>query len=221
MESQPMFFNCPAYAGNDGAAPCGLPAEVEMRYTVRSTDGPLEGARIRCPRGHWFNGPIEFLTVKSEEEHAPGTAGRALGAGPDSCRHQSASPFGGTPKPPKRGSTASRPNDAPAYYLGRPASLWISVMPPTGSGQVDVEQDDARVQLASGRQRLGGVPRLADDLKALRLEQGANRRTEANVVIHDEYPRPQPSSTRRVRPSVIRACPDASSRERSDGKPAE
>jgi hypothetical protein len=130
MEGQPMFLNCPAYVGNDGAAPCGLPAEVEVRYTVRSTDGPLEGAKIRCPRGHWFNGPIEFLTVKSGEEHAPGTAGRALGAGPDSCRHQSASPFGGTPNPPKRGSTASRPNGAPAYYLGRPASLWISVISP-------------------------------------------------------------------------------------------
>jgi hypothetical protein len=34
---------------------------VEMRYTVRSTDGPLESAKIR-PRGHWFNGPIESLT---------------------------------------------------------------------------------------------------------------------------------------------------------------
>jgi hypothetical protein len=29
-----------------------------------STDGPLASAKIRCPRGHWFNGPIEFLTWK-------------------------------------------------------------------------------------------------------------------------------------------------------------
>jgi len=58
MDSQPIFLNCPAYAGKDGAARCGLPAEVELRYTVRSTDGPLESAKIRCPRGHWFNGPI-------------------------------------------------------------------------------------------------------------------------------------------------------------------
>jgi hypothetical protein len=27
---------------------------------MRSTDGPLEAAMIRCPSGHWFNGPNEF-----------------------------------------------------------------------------------------------------------------------------------------------------------------
>jgi hypothetical protein len=30
-----------------------------------------------------------------------------------------------------RGSADSRPNGAPAYYLGRPASLWISITSPT------------------------------------------------------------------------------------------
>jgi hypothetical protein len=34
---------------------------VEYRYTIRSTDGPLESAKIRCPRGHCFNGPIDSL----------------------------------------------------------------------------------------------------------------------------------------------------------------
>ena len=63
MQSQKMFRDCPAYMGKGSAARCGLPAGVEMRYTVRSTDGPLESAKIRCPRGHWFNGPIESLTV--------------------------------------------------------------------------------------------------------------------------------------------------------------
>jgi hypothetical protein len=63
MESQAMFLNCPAYLGNAAAARCGLPAEVEVRYIGRSTDGPLESAKIRCPLGHWFNGPIEYLTV--------------------------------------------------------------------------------------------------------------------------------------------------------------
>jgi hypothetical protein len=66
MDSPPMFLNCPAYAGNTGAARCGLPAEVELHYTVRSTDGPLESAKIRCPRGHWFNGPIESLTAQEQ-----------------------------------------------------------------------------------------------------------------------------------------------------------
>src|SRR5215831_2223693 len=73
MDSQPIFLNCPAYAGKDGAARCGLPAEVELRYTVRSTDGPLESAKIRCPRGHWFNGPIEFLTAPEQPAVAAGS----------------------------------------------------------------------------------------------------------------------------------------------------
>jgi hypothetical protein len=63
MEGQITFLDCPAYLREDGAARCGLPAEVEYRYTQRSTDGPLESAKIRCPLGHWFNGPIEFLAL--------------------------------------------------------------------------------------------------------------------------------------------------------------
>jgi hypothetical protein len=62
MEASVAFLDCPAYMDKRGAARCGLPAEVEYRYTVRSSDGPLESAKICCPRGHWFNGPIEFLT---------------------------------------------------------------------------------------------------------------------------------------------------------------
>jgi len=56
-----MFMDCPEYMDKHGAVRCGLPAEVESRYTVRSSDGPLESAKIRCPRGHWFNGPVESL----------------------------------------------------------------------------------------------------------------------------------------------------------------
>jgi hypothetical protein len=40
-----------------------LPAVVEDRYSIRSTDGMLDGVRIRCPRGHWFLGPVDALTV--------------------------------------------------------------------------------------------------------------------------------------------------------------
>jgi hypothetical protein len=64
MDSHAMFLNCPGYVDNDGATRCGLPAEVEYRYILNSTDGPLEGAKIRCARGHSFNGPIECLTVQ-------------------------------------------------------------------------------------------------------------------------------------------------------------
>ena len=70
MEGQTMFLVCPAYLDSDGARRCGLPAKVQVRYTMRSTDGPLESAKIRCPRGHGFNGPIEFLTIE-EQPTAP------------------------------------------------------------------------------------------------------------------------------------------------------
>lgn len=62
VEGEAMLVDCPAFLGHDGVR-CGLPAEVEARYTIRSTDGPLESAKIRCPRGHWFNGLIESLTA--------------------------------------------------------------------------------------------------------------------------------------------------------------
>jgi hypothetical protein len=58
-----MFLDCPAYMDKSGSVRCGLPAEVEGRYLMTSTDGPLESARIRCPRGHFFNGPVESLTL--------------------------------------------------------------------------------------------------------------------------------------------------------------
>jgi len=66
MDGQAMLVDCPAFLGHhhqDGAVRCGLPAEVEAFYTIGSTDGPLDGARIRCPRGHWFNGLIEALSA--------------------------------------------------------------------------------------------------------------------------------------------------------------
>jgi hypothetical protein len=62
METDVMFLDCPEYMDRRGAVRCGLPAEVESWYVVKSTDGPLESAKIRCPRGHVFNGPIESLT---------------------------------------------------------------------------------------------------------------------------------------------------------------
>ena len=67
-----MFLDCPEYMDRHGAARCGLPAEVEYRYTMRSTDGPLESVRIRCPRGHCFNGPLESLTWEKAACVPPG-----------------------------------------------------------------------------------------------------------------------------------------------------
>lgn len=72
-----MFLNCPAYMDDDGATRCGLPAEVEYRYILSSTDGPLESAKIRCPRRHHLNGPIEYLTAP---EQPAATVSRCTGA---------------------------------------------------------------------------------------------------------------------------------------------
>jgi len=47
---------------------------------MRSSDGPLEAAMIRCPSGHWFNGPIESLTWEGKHQHEPGNAAVASGA---------------------------------------------------------------------------------------------------------------------------------------------
>jgi hypothetical protein len=63
METSVAFLDCPAYLDQRGAVRCGLPAEVEYRYAARSCDGQVESAKIRCPRGHWFNGPIELLII--------------------------------------------------------------------------------------------------------------------------------------------------------------
>ena len=70
MTNETTFLDCPAYLDRQGAVRCGLPAEVEDRYTMTSTDGPLESARIRCPEGHMFNGPIESLTLVKDGEAA-------------------------------------------------------------------------------------------------------------------------------------------------------
>jgi hypothetical protein len=130
-----MFLNCPAYLDQDSTVPCGLPAEVRCRFTMRSTDGPLESAMIRCPAGHCFSGPIEFLTRDSADNHDPGPAEPGSGAGRDSLQrgHGGARGRGGyavrdLPAAPERKDR--RPNTAPAYYLGHPAGLWITVMRP-------------------------------------------------------------------------------------------
>ena len=41
--------------------------EIEMRYTIRSTDGLLESAKIRCPRDHQHNGALLGLAASSIE----------------------------------------------------------------------------------------------------------------------------------------------------------
>jgi len=63
METQLMSLDCPAYLDRHGSQRRGLPAEVRSRFTMSSSDGPVEAAMIRCPAGHWFTGPLEPLTL--------------------------------------------------------------------------------------------------------------------------------------------------------------
>jgi hypothetical protein len=70
MHTDVAFLDCPAYMKGRGVARCGLPAEVEYWYTVRSSGGALPSAKIRCPRGHWFNGPVESLRLDGGSDAA-------------------------------------------------------------------------------------------------------------------------------------------------------
>jgi hypothetical protein len=72
------FLACPAYLSDDGSVRCGLPAEVTCRFTMRSSDGPLESVMIQCPGRHRFNAPVEFLTFEDD----PAPPGTGTGAAP-------------------------------------------------------------------------------------------------------------------------------------------
>jgi len=130
-----MFLDCPAYLDQDGTVRCGLPAEVRYRFLMHSTDGPVESAMITCPAGHYFCGAIESLTWHGKDHHDLGTAAVTSRPGRHSV-HDSHDGRDGTdgfavqlsPAGPEPGF--SRPSTAPAYYLGRPARLWITVMRP-------------------------------------------------------------------------------------------
>jgi len=129
------FFDCPAYLDVEGAVRCGLPAEVRCWFTMLSSDGPLESAMIRCPAGHWFNGPIEFLTGTSRQEPDRGTVGAGsrarrdgLMGGHDGRDGRDGFATQAFPAEPER--VSRRPNGAPAYYLGRPACVWITALSP-------------------------------------------------------------------------------------------
>jgi hypothetical protein len=127
-----MFLDCPAYLDQEGATRCGLPAEVSRRFIMRSTDGPMESAMIRCPAGHWFNGPIEFLTWDSPDKREPGTGAVTPSARRDSLTGSHDRAGGSAVGEVRAEPDSRRPTSAPSYYLGRPARLWITAMRPGG-----------------------------------------------------------------------------------------
>jgi hypothetical protein len=78
-----VFLDCPAYLDKDGAARCGLPAEVSRGFTRGSTDGPLESAVIRCAASSkpsasaslTLKGPARRPPRRSRPARARGTVG--------------------------------------------------------------------------------------------------------------------------------------------------
>jgi hypothetical protein len=76
MDAEMMFLDCPAHEDRHGTVRCGLPAEVEYWYTLGSTDGPLECAKIRCPADHVFNGPLDSLTWDKSKTQATSEVAR-------------------------------------------------------------------------------------------------------------------------------------------------
>ena len=77
------FLACPAYLDDDRSVRCGLPAEVTCRFTMRSSDGPLESVMIQCPVRHHFNAPVEFLTF--EDGSSPSRTGTSTAQAPETA----------------------------------------------------------------------------------------------------------------------------------------
>ena len=42
---------------------CHEPAHVLERFTLASTDGPLEHVKVRCGGGHWFALPADRVVA--------------------------------------------------------------------------------------------------------------------------------------------------------------
>lgn len=161
-----MFLDCPAFLDHGLTARCGLPAEVRCRFTMRSSDGLLECAMIRCPVGHYFNAPIEFLTWNGNGYRDPSATaadapdGRDGQGSREGSRRSTARDYRAEPM-----SAISRLCTAPAYYQGRPAQLWITAMRPRRRTTCD-----QRTQAVSD----GGPP--APPRHAEQVTSGRNRR---------------------------------------------
>ncbi len=66
--------------------------------------------------------------------------------------------FEGTQTPPRRGSGGPRPNTVPAYYLGRPARVWISVTSPRRKSNAPRPLTDVALEASAAAlaHRVGG-----------------------------------------------------------------
>ena len=104
-------------------------------------------AILNTGAGHWFDGPIESLTWESSQKPAPGPGRNRPSARPDCCPgwHEGRADGGwlAVPCPRKPEREARRPNGAPAYYLGRPAHIYITAMRPPHRHAASDHQEQA------------------------------------------------------------------------------
>ena len=60
---------------------CDELAEVQWRAVMESTDGPVEHAKVRCVRRHWFLLPVSHL-VRPSRVTPPQTRPAGLASAP-------------------------------------------------------------------------------------------------------------------------------------------
>jgi hypothetical protein len=58
---------------------CAAPAEIVDRFTLPSTDAPIEHAKVRCSQRHWFALPVSMLRSPRQGERAPRSGRAATG----------------------------------------------------------------------------------------------------------------------------------------------
>jgi len=90
-----MFLDCPAYLDEEGALRCGLPAEVRRQFTMRSSDGPLEGRHDQVPVRPLGQRANRIPRTRTRAKHDPGNAEAASSASRDRLKRTHGGPDGG------------------------------------------------------------------------------------------------------------------------------
>lgn len=65
---------------------CGVPAEITDRFSLSSTDGPVDHVALSCVGGHHFRMPSELLSAGSREQLEPQAPFPGLAASADRSR---------------------------------------------------------------------------------------------------------------------------------------
>jgi hypothetical protein len=86
-----MFLECPAYMDAHGITRSALPAEIKIGTWPSQPTGRWKAARIRCPRGHRFDGlsnsiPGVDVVIIPGSHIGPQHSKRAHGSKPSSHR---------------------------------------------------------------------------------------------------------------------------------------